>query len=90
MNNLFPFPLGDRTNAVNLDFSDILPEDVEEELKTTAEISMGTEIAEEDIMNIKSLCNQVNFVFPKCFYHLICGMNMNFAFLKMLLRLPPL
>lgn len=51
--------MGDRTNAVNLDFSDILPEDVEEELKTTAEISMGTEIAEEDIMNIKSLCNQI-------------------------------
>lgn len=51
--------MGDRTNAANLDFSDILPEEVEEELKATAEISMGTEIAEEDIMNIKSLCKQI-------------------------------
>ncbi|GAB1599036.1 nucleolar protein 58-like [Argonauta hians] len=51
--------MGDRTNAVNLDFSSILPEDVEEELKATAEISMGTEITEEDITNIKQLCQQI-------------------------------
>jgi len=51
--------MGVRTNAKNIDFSDILPEEVEKELKETAEISMGTEIAEEDIMNIQQLCIQV-------------------------------
>ncbi|XP_029638750.1 nucleolar protein 58 [Octopus sinensis] len=51
--------MGDRTNAVNLDFSSILPTEVEEELKVTAEISMGTEITEEDIRNIKELCKQI-------------------------------
>ena len=35
---------GDRTNASQSDLSEILPEDVEEELKAAAEISMGTEV----------------------------------------------
>ena len=37
--------------------SEVLPEEVEE--KEAAEISMGTEISEEDITNIKHLCQQV-------------------------------
>lgn len=41
------------------DLSDILPEDVEEKVKEAAEISMGTEISEEDILNIQSLCDEV-------------------------------
>lgn len=41
------------------DLSDILPEDVEEKVKEAAEISMGTEISEEDIMNIQSLCDEI-------------------------------
>ena len=48
-----------RTNAVNTDFGDILPEEVEAEVKSAAEISMGTEVSEEDIINIKYLCDQV-------------------------------
>lgn len=48
-----------RTNAAESDFSKILPEEVEKEVKDAAEISMGTEISEEDIMNIKYLCDQV-------------------------------
>ena len=48
-----------RTAAHNGDFSDILEEDVEVALKEAAEVSMGTEIAEEDIDNIKQLCDQV-------------------------------
>ena len=32
---------------------------VEEKVKEAAEISMGTEISEEDITNIKHLCEQV-------------------------------
>ncbi|XP_057960701.1 probable nucleolar protein 5-2 isoform X1 [Malania oleifera] len=51
--------MGDRVNAANLDFSEILPEEVETELKDAAVISMGTEISELDLMNIKDLCNQV-------------------------------
>lgn len=50
---------GYRTNAVNTDLSDILPEDIEQEVKQAAEISMGTEISEEDILNITYLCDQV-------------------------------
>lgn len=48
-----------RTAAHNCDLSDILPEEVEQQLKEAAEVSMGTEIAEEDVLNIKSLCEQV-------------------------------
>jgi len=51
--------MGVRTNAATTDFSDILPEDVETSVKEAAEVSMGTEIAEEDIDNIRQLCTQV-------------------------------
>jgi len=51
--------MGVRTNAVSTDFSDILPEQLPEEIKEAAQISMGTEISEEDIENIKALCDQV-------------------------------
>ena len=42
------------------DFSGILPEEVEQEVKDAAEISMGTEISEEDRLNVTYLCEQVN------------------------------
>ncbi|CAF3322704.1 unnamed protein product [Rotaria sp. Silwood2] len=51
--------IGYRTTAVELDLSDILPTDVEAQVKEAAEISMGTEISEEDITNIRHLCAQV-------------------------------
>jgi len=51
--------MGMRAKASQLDFSDILTEDVEVTLKEVAEVSMGTEISEEDVENIKSLCTQV-------------------------------
>ncbi|CDP04715.1 unnamed protein product [Coffea canephora] len=51
--------MGDRSNAAKLDFSEILPEEVETELKEAALISMGTEISDLDLMNIKDLCSQV-------------------------------
>jgi len=51
--------MGDRTNAATMDMSEILPETIEKEVKWAAEISMGTEISEEDIFNIKNLCDQV-------------------------------
>ncbi|CAM9603973.1 unnamed protein product [Ectocarpus fasciculatus] len=52
--------MGMRTNCKNCDFSDILgDETMENTLKTAAETSMGTEIADSDLINIKSLCDQV-------------------------------
>lgn len=50
---------GVRVNFKNTDFSDILLPDVEETLKETCEISMGTEVSEDDIANVKALCTQV-------------------------------
>ncbi|KAL7991503.1 hypothetical protein Chor_015759 [Crotalus horridus] len=51
--------IGDRINVSSSDLSEILPEEVEEEVKAAAEISMGTEVSEEDISNIQHLCDQV-------------------------------
>ncbi|KAF5202237.1 Nucleolar protein [Thalictrum thalictroides] len=51
--------MGDRVNAVDLDFSEILPEEIEVELKEAAVISMGTEVSDLDLLNIKELCDQV-------------------------------
>ena len=53
------FP-GTREHVAKTDLSDILPEDVEEKVKEAAEISMGTEISDDDIINIQHLCEQVN------------------------------
>jgi nucleolar protein 58 len=51
--------MGVRSAAKTTDFSEILPEDIEADLKAAAEVSMGTEIAETDVENITRLCDQV-------------------------------
>ncbi|CAN6208694.1 unnamed protein product [Urochloa humidicola] len=51
--------MGNRVNAANLDFSEILADDVEAELKEAAVISMGTEVNDIDLLNIRELCDQV-------------------------------
>ncbi|XP_065052067.1 nucleolar protein 58-like [Rhopilema esculentum] len=51
--------LGQKVNAATSDLSSILTEEVEEELKKAAEISMGTDISDEDMENISYLCDQV-------------------------------
>ncbi len=52
--------MGMRVNCKNCDFSDILgDESLEETFKKAAETSMGTEISETDLVNIKSLCEHV-------------------------------
>ncbi len=53
------FSKGDRTNVASSDLSDLLPEEIEAEVKLAAEISMGTEVSEQDIENIRHLCDQV-------------------------------
>ena len=42
-----------------MQLNDILPDDVEQKVKEAAEVSMGTEISEEDLSNITNLCDQV-------------------------------
>ncbi|THY77786.1 Nop domain-containing protein [Aureobasidium pullulans] len=51
--------MGVRTNAANTDLSDVLPEEIEGAVKAAAEVSMGTEITEEDLENIQALAEQV-------------------------------
>lgn len=51
--------MGTREKAAGLDFSGVLPEEVEAELKDAAMISMGTEISVEDLDNIQALADQV-------------------------------
>ena len=52
--------MGMRDNASQSDLSEILPEEVETAVKEAAEISMGTEISDIDLLNIKHLCGQGN------------------------------
>lgn len=51
--------IGFKTNTADTDLSSILPEEVEEEVKAAAEISMGTDISKEDIENVTYLCEQI-------------------------------
>ena len=51
--------MGDRTKCTTTDFSDLLEDDTVEELKEAAQISMGTEVSDEDLLNITLLCDQV-------------------------------
>ncbi|KAF2480135.1 hypothetical protein BDY17DRAFT_303288 [Neohortaea acidophila] len=51
--------VGMRSNCSNTDLTDILPEEIEGAVKAAAEVSMGTEITEEDLDNIQALAEQV-------------------------------
>jgi len=51
--------IGMRHKVSSTDLSGILTEDIEKEVKEAAEISMGTEINEEDENYILSLCQQI-------------------------------
>ena len=51
--------MGMRTNAKDCDLDDVLEEEIAQDVKEAAEISMGTEISETDIMHIQSLADQV-------------------------------
>ncbi|KAK3010803.1 hypothetical protein RJ639_012742 [Escallonia herrerae] len=51
--------MGDRTNSIKLDFSEILSEEMETELKEAAVSSMGTEVSESDLQIISEVCDQV-------------------------------
>ncbi|XP_010464014.1 PREDICTED: probable nucleolar protein 5-2 [Camelina sativa] len=51
--------MGNRINAAKLDFSEILAEEIEADLKEAAVISMGTEVSDLDLLHIRELCDQV-------------------------------
>jgi nucleolar protein 58 len=51
--------IGMRTNTKDSDLSELVPEDIEKMVKEAAEISMGSEISDEDEFNIKELCDQI-------------------------------
>jgi nucleolar protein 58 len=51
--------MGVRSNANKCDFSDIADEELERAVKEAAQVSMGTEISEADVANIRALCTQV-------------------------------
>jgi nucleolar protein 58 len=51
--------LGDRNNASKVDLSKVLPEEMVNEVKEAALISMGTEINDEDLLHIKQLAREV-------------------------------
>ena len=53
------YKMGTKENVGEYDFSDILSDEVEEQLKAQAPLSMGTEISTQDMDHIKSLCEQV-------------------------------
>jgi nucleolar protein 58 len=51
--------IGMRTNTAKSDLSELIQEDLEKQVKEAAEISMGSEISNEDEFNIKELCGQI-------------------------------
>uniref|UniRef100_M4C0Z6 Nop domain-containing protein n=1 Tax=Hyaloperonospora arabidopsidis (strain Emoy2) TaxID=559515 RepID=M4C0Z6_HYAAE len=51
--------MGMRSQVKSLDFSDVLSEDVEASMREVCEVSMGTDISQEDLTNISALCEQV-------------------------------
>lgn len=51
--------IGMKTNAVKADLSEILPEEIEARVKEMAEVSMGTEITEQDLQNIRYMAQNV-------------------------------
>jgi nucleolar protein 58 len=51
--------MGMRANWEATDLQEILPEELEEPVKSAADRSMGTEISEEDLENIQALAEQV-------------------------------
>eukprot|EP00299_Pterocystis_sp_00344_P007340 c2336_g1_i1.p1 GENE.c2336_g1_i1~~c2336_g1_i1.p1 ORF type:complete len:598 (-),score=178.20 c2336_g1_i1:74-1867(-) len=58
--------MGRRSNAKDLNFGDILPEELENEVKAASIISMGTDISDTDVLNIGYLADQVITISEYC------------------------
>uniref|UniRef100_A0A7S1KTK2 Nop domain-containing protein n=1 Tax=Percolomonas cosmopolitus TaxID=63605 RepID=A0A7S1KTK2_9EUKA len=51
--------LGNRFQANERDLSEVVAEEVAQEIRDSARISMGTDIAEEDLLHINLLCHEI-------------------------------
>jgi len=51
--------MGFRMNAKDMEFSDILTKELEEKVKSAAEVSMGCEISDMDLESMRGLCQQI-------------------------------
>ncbi|KAG1676902.1 Nucleolar protein 58 [Nymphon striatum] len=51
--------VGMRTNFKSADLSELLTEELEKSCKELAEISMGVEVSDEDMVNIVELCDEI-------------------------------
>ena len=51
--------IGMRGEITSADLASVLEEEIEQEVRAAAEVSMGTEISEQDLYNIQHLCDQV-------------------------------
>lgn len=60
----FTFVAGFREKARFTDFDGVLPEELSERVKEAAEVSMGCEISETDLLYMQGLCQQVNTPCP--------------------------
>jgi nucleolar protein 58 len=58
--------MGHRSNAKDLNFGDILPDELEADVKAASIISMGTEISDNDVANIGYLADQVITISEYC------------------------
>ena len=71
--------MGFRTNSKDADLSGILPEEIEAAVKAAAEISMGTEITDEDLEATSALAEQVVDLTEYVQLDPICRRHANFA-----------
>jgi len=51
--------IGNRASSQGIDLSEILPEDLSGQVSNAMLHSMGTEISEEDVLNIRALCEEL-------------------------------
>lgn len=51
--------MGFRQNASTTDMADVLPEEIETAIKAAAEVSMGTDMTDQDLMIVNGLADQV-------------------------------
>lgn len=51
--------IGMKQHAIDADLSTVLPEELAEKVKQEAELSMGTDIADVDLLHITQLCDQI-------------------------------
>lgn len=51
--------IGMKTKIKDINFEDLVPEEIQKEIREAAEMSMGTEISEDDELHIKELASQV-------------------------------